>query len=311
MLRPGTRLGRMRRLGEEMSTTTTIRKGALEASIDSQGAQLMSLKLSGNEYLWQGDEKFWPRRAPILFPIVGCLRNNFAKSAAGEVHLGRHGLARNYEHRIVEKTEDSVTFELESTPETMSAFPYAFRLNMTYTVDGERMLQRFTVTNTGDEIMPFTLGGHPAFNVPAPDANGESFDDYELRFTRPWTAVSPAIDADGLCDFDRPFTLFEDADTLSLSHELFDKYLTLTFQDVPGRTVTLLGTKSGHGVELDFDDFPYLGVWSAPGAPFVAIEPWRGVATCHDESDIFEEKRGMESLDLGEKVSYEFSVSPF
>ena len=182
---------------------------------------------------------------------------------------------------------------------------------MTYAVDGERMLQRFTVTNAGDEIMPFTLGGHPAFNVPAPKADGESFDDYELRFTRPWTAVSPAIDTDGLCDFDRPFTLFEDADALPLSHGLFDKYLTLTFQDVPGRTVTLLGTKSGRGVELDFDDFPYLGVWSAPGAPFVAIEPWRGVATCHDESDIFEEKRGMESLDLGEEVSYEFSVSPF
>ena len=294
-----------------MSTITTIRKGGLEASIDSMGAQLMSLRLNGNEYLWQGDKKYWPRRAPILFPIVGCLRNNFAKSAAGEVHLGRHGLARNYEHAIVEQTDASVTLELESTPETMRAYPYAFRLNMTYAVDGERMVQRYSVTNTGDEIMPFTLGGHPAFNVPAPGTAGEGFSDYELRFARPWTAVSPSIDTDGLCDFGNPFTLFEDADSLSLSHGLFDKYLTLTLQDVPGRTVTLLGTKSRHGVKLDFGDFPYLGVWSAPGAPFVAIEPWRGVATCYDESDIFEEKRGMESLDLGQTVSNEFSVSPF
>lgn len=100
--------GRKRRLGEEMSTITTIRR-ALEASIDSQGAQLMSLKLDGNEYLWQGDERFWPRRAPSSSPS-GCLRNNFAKSAAGEVRLGRHGPARNYDHRIVEKTENSVTF---------------------------------------------------------------------------------------------------------------------------------------------------------------------------------------------------------
>lgn len=294
-----------------MPTITTIRKGALEASVSSMGAQLMSLRLDGGEYLWQGDERFWPRRAPILFLIVGCLRDGFAKSAAGEVRLGRHGLARNHEHRIVERTEDSVTFQLDSTPETMRAYPYAFRLNMTYAVDGERMLQRFTVTNTGDETMPFTLGGHPAFNVPAPGADGEAFDDYELRFARPWTATSPTLDAGGLCDFDRPLSVLEDADSLPLSHELFDTYLTLTLQDVPGRTVTLLGTKGGHGVKLDFDDFPYLGVWSAPGAPFVAIEPWRGVATCRDEPDIFEEKRGMESLDPGERASYEFSVSPF
>ena len=118
---------------------TTISKGRIEATIDSAGAQLMSLKLDGKEYLWQRDEKYWPRCAPVLFPIVGNLRNDRADSAQGEVRFGRHGLARNYEHEVIEALEDTVTYELVSNDDTRAKFPFDFKLNMTYRIVGDSL----------------------------------------------------------------------------------------------------------------------------------------------------------------------------
>ena len=156
-----------------MSTVTTIKRGGLTAAIDSMGAQLTSLALNGNEYLWQGDPAFWGKHAPILFPIVGSLRNNTATSAAGTCEMARHGIARIVEHKLVEVSEDgsSVTYEITDTPESLKAFPFHFKLNMTYALTGDATLtQTFAVTNTGDVDLPFSVGGHPAFNVPAPGA---------------------------------------------------------------------------------------------------------------------------------------------
>ena len=294
-----------------MATLTTITDGALSATIDAQGAQLMSLMLDGGEYLWQGDERYWARRAPVLFPIVGCLRNDHAVSAQGEVSLKRHGIARLYEHAVVAQTPASVTYQLASTEKTRAAYPFDFRLNMTYAVADGRLTQTFAVTNTGSVDLPFTLGGHPAFNVPVPGDEGASFSDYELVFPERWTARVPTIDERGLHDFSRMHELFRDSDRLRLTHELIDRLLTVVFVDVPGRSVKLVGP-AGHGVELDFEGFGYLGVWTASAdAPFVAIEPWVGCATAYDESDVFEEKRGTIALAPGASCEQSFSIRPF
>ena len=135
-----------------MSTVTTIKRGGLTAAIDSMGAQLTSLALDGNEYLWQGDPAFWGKHAPILFPIVGSLRNNTATSAAGTCEMPRHGLARIVEHKLVEVSEDgsSVTYEITDTPESLhariqaqehEAYPEALRLLAAgrLRVDGRRV----------------------------------------------------------------------------------------------------------------------------------------------------------------------------
>ena len=294
-----------------MATLTTISDGTVSATITSDGAELMSLRLGEGEYLWQGDEKYWPRRAPILFPIVGVLRDGHAVSEQGPVTLGRHGLARDYDHAIVEQTPTSVTYELVSNEQTRAAYPYDFRLNMTYAIVDGRLAQTFKVTNIGDVVMPFTFGGHPAFNVPAPGCEGESFSDYELVFPEKWTAVVPTIDETGLHDFSSPHELFRDSDRMALSHELIERLLTVVFVDVPGNDVTLVGP-SGHGVEISFDGFGFLGVWTASSdAPFVAIEPWVGCATAYDESDVFEEKRGTIVLAPGETCEKSFSMRPF
>ncbi len=294
-----------------MADLTTITDGKLTASIDSLGAQLMNLGLDGHEYLWQGDPAFWNRRSPVLFPIVGVLRDGHAMSAAGEVKLSRHGLARDYVHEIVEQDESHVVYQLDATDETRAKYPYNFRLNMGYAVKDGVLSQSYTVTNTGEVELPFTFGAHPAFNVPVPGCD-EEFGDYELRFAEAWTAKVPTVDVDGLHDFGEMRTLFEDADTWQLSHEKIDELLTIVFKDVPEDKVTLVSKNSGHGVELAFPGFDYLGVWTASAAaPFIAIEPWHGVAACYDESDVFEEKRDTIKLAPGEKCTYAFTMRPF
>lgn len=295
-----------------MSELTRISKGDITATIDSMGAQLMSLTCAGGEYLWQGDPKFWPRRAPVLFPIVGCLKNDEAMSAQGPVHLKRHGIARTREHSIVERSESSVTFQLDSDEATRELYPFDFRLNMTYSTDGTSLEQRFAVTNTGDVDLPFTLGGHPAFNVPMPGAEAESFDDYALVFAKPWSPSVPVIDEKGIHDFGRMTQLMEDSRELALSHELIDRHATLVFHDVPQSRVALVGKRSNHGVELEFPGFDYLGVWTASTeAPFVAVEPWHGCASAYDEGERFEEKRSTMVLAPGQSRELAFTITPF
>jgi galactose mutarotase-like enzyme len=293
-----------------MSELITIRCGAMEASVDTAGAQLMNLRKDGKEYLWQRDPQWWPRCAPVLFPIVGNIRDDRADSAQGEIRFGRHGLARNYDFEVVEAVENSMTLSLSSNDDTRAAFPFDFRLNMTYALTDDALEQRFTVTNTGDVTLPFVVGGHPAFNVPAPGCEDEDFGDYVLKFAQPWTYASPTINTTtGLIDYQTRFSLVEDSDTLALSHRLLDVD-TLIFEDVPGRTVSMVGP-SGHGMRVDFEGFDYLGVWSAANdAPFVALEPWRGTATGTDEDDVFEHKRGMDFLEPGETAEYAFFMLP-
>lgn len=296
-----------------MSTITTISRGGLTASIDSMGAQLTSLNLDGREYLWQADRAFWGKHAPVLFPIVGNLRDNAAQSAAGPCRMERHGLARINEHALVGVSDDgaSVTYEFSSSPETRAAYPYDFTLNMTYALTGPASLtQTFAVTNIGEVDLPFSVGGHPAFNIPAPgdEQADETFEDYEFRFAAPWTAACPKIVVGGLADPADTFLTVENSDVLPLSRSLFD-YDTMIWDHVPGNTVSLVGTRSGHGIRMDFPGFDFLGVWSAPGAPFVALEPWTGHATYTNEDDVLEHKENITLLAPGATDERSFTIT--
>lgn len=333
-----------------MPEPVSLRHGRLSAVVDPMGAQLLSLQLDGREYLWQGDPRFWARRAPVLFPIVGSLRDGRAESAQGPCVMGRHGIARNYEHAVVDRAADgsSVTFELRDSAETRAAYPYSFKLNMTYAITGDATLsQTFRVTNTGDATLPFCVGGHPAFNVPvsassqvagapegeasgglgaaAGEASGtpgtarvpqsaaaeEAFEDYVLKFARPWSCTLPVIGEDGLMSWDNAFECPQGSDTVALTHASF-AHDALMFTDVPDGVLTLLGAKSGHGVRVEFPGFPYIGVWSAANdAPFVAVEPWSGHTTAHDEDDVFEHKAGMKLLAPGETNERTFRLTLF
>ena len=299
-----------------MSEIISISSDSLTVSIDAMGAQLMSLQKGESEYLWQGDSNWWPRRAPILFPIVGVLKDGKAESAEGTVSLARHGLARLNQFEVVEKSDSSVTLQLKSTEETRKSYPYDFELKLIFSVDGDTLTQSYKVTNPANVVLPFTLGAHPAFNIPIPGVEAASLDQYYLLFTHSWTSYGPSITDDGLCDYTTPQKLIVDSDTLPLSWELIDREKTITLEDVPDRRITLVAnaeaSSEAHGIQMDFEGFDYLGIWSAaPGCPFVALEPWCGIADTVDCDGIFEHKPGIISPEPGQSIAKTLNIRVF
>ena len=299
-----------------MSEIISISSNSLTASIDTMGAQLMSLQKGESEYLWQGDANWWPRRAPILFPIVGVLKDSKAESAEGTVSLARHGLARLNQFEVVEQSVSSVTLQLKSTEETRKSYPYDFELKLIFSVAGDTLTQTYEVTNPANVVLPFTLGAHPAFNIPIPGVEAASLDQYYLLFTHSWTSYGPSITDDGLCDYTTPQKLIVDSDTLPLSWELIDCEKTITLEDVPDRRITLAAnveaSSEAHGIQMDFEGFDYLGIWSAaPGCPFVALEPWCGIADTVDCDGIFEHKPGIISLEPGQSIAKTLNIKVF
>lgn len=299
-----------------MSEIISISSNSLIASIDTMGAQLMSLRKGESEYLWQGDSNWWPRRAPILFPIVGVLKDSKAESAEGTISLARHGLARLNQFEVVEQSVSSVTLQLKSTEETRKSYPYDFELKLIFSVDGDTLTQSYKVTNPANVVLPFTLGAHPAFNIPIPSVEATSLDQYHLLFTRSWTSYGPSITDEGLCDYTTPQRLIVDSDTLPLSWELIDREKTITLEDVPDRRITLAAnveaSSEAHGIQMDFEGFDYLGIWSAAsGCPFVALEPWCGIADTVDTDGVFEHKPGIISLEPGQSIAKTLNIRLF
>ena len=299
-----------------MSEIISISSNSLTASIDTMGAQLMSLRKGESEYLWQGDSNWWPRRAPILFPIVGVLKDGEAESAEGTISLARHGLARLNQFEVVEQSPSSVTLQLKSTEETRKSYPYDFELKLIFSVAGDTLTQTYEVTNPANVVLPFTLGAHPAFNIPIPGVEAASLDQYHLLFTHSWTSYGPSITDEGLCDYTTPQRLIVNSDTLPLSWELIDREKTITLEDVPDRRITLATStethSEAHGIQMDFEGFDYLGIWSAaPGCPFVALEPWCGIADTVDCDGIFEHKPGIMCLEPEQSITKTLSVKVF
>jgi galactose mutarotase-like enzyme len=288
----------------------TVKSNALTVKTRSFGGELTSIRDgSGTEYLWQGDPKYWKGQAPVLFPIVGSLRDKKAVVGDGKTCcMERHGVVRRKEFRMTDLRENAVTFSISSDEETRARYPFDFQLETTYSVVGNNITVSHTVTNPNKAVLPFQIGGHPAFNCPI--GEGGSFEDYDVEFEQPETAECPLLDENGLPQMDRRVPVLQNSNILPLKHELFF-HDALIFDRIRSRRVTLRSRKTGRGVSISFPELNYLLIWSsANSGPFVALEPWSGLGTCSDENNVFEKKRGVFLLPAGEekKISYTISI---
>lgn len=172
----------------------TLKNDCLSVNFNSFGGEIASIRdESGQEYLWQGDKRYWSGQAPVLFPIVGSLRNKRATIGGDKTcFLERHGLARRMEFDRVNSTEDSITFSVGSDDLTRERYPYDFQLLIRYVLKENHISIVYTVVNPNQIPMPFQIGGHPAFNCPLTDR--EIFGDYLLEFEQPETAECPRLD---------------------------------------------------------------------------------------------------------------------
>lgn len=278
------------------------------AVLGLEGAQLNSLVKDEIEYLWQGDAKYWAGQAPVCFPIVGVLVDGKAKAFGKPCEMKRHGVARINPFDIYEQHKNSVTFIQKSSDETKKQFPFDYELKIKYTIVGDTVTNEYIITNTGDEKLPFVIGGHPAFNCPV--CQDEKFEDYKVIFDKPIS--EPCLRPDhhtGLVDVSKKYDVMNGGDTLNLQHDLFEDKDALIFENCQAKSATLIG-KNGKGIKIEFQDMNNLLVWSAVGnAPFVALEPWTGISNCSDENDVFENKRGMTVLEPDETVSFKFKIT--
>ena len=283
------------------------------AVVDTHGAQLKSFKNSdGEELLWQGNPEFWAGQAPVLFPIVGALRNGRVK-IKGEWHeMRRHGFAKSTEFTVTEKTASSVTLKIEASRETKEIYPFDFSFSVTYTCGEKSLETKFDVTNTGNEILPYSVGGHPAYNVPVGYKDGEVFEDYQIEFSENENQKCPEIDLKECLINPEKVTLeLNNERIIPLRHSLFYRD-ALVFDKLNSKTVKLVNTKNGRGIGMDISGFPMLGIWSCVNdGPYVALEPWTGCATLTTEDDEFEHKKNTIFLPCGETRSYAFTTYYF
>jgi galactose mutarotase-like enzyme len=281
----------------------TLRGDAITATIKADGAELCSLRnAEGLELLWQAGPE-WPRHAPLLFPIVGRLKDDELRHRGKTYAMTQHGFARDQRFDWVECNTTSCTLVLADNAATRSRYPFAFRLQVTYIVKDADLDVVIDIANTSDEPLPASFGAHPAFNWPL--LSGVPKQAYTLTFSDEETAPIRRL-KDGLMRT-QPEPNPVRGKTLALTERLFDDD-ALILDRRASRSVRYAADR-GPSIEMSWDGFPELGVWSKPGgAPFLCIEPWHGFASPSDFDGEFIDKPGLMPIAPGTSRSLTYRI---
>jgi galactose mutarotase-like enzyme len=284
-----------------------IKNEQLQITVSPKGAELQSIKdKGGREYLWQADERYWPRHSPILFPIVCGLWNKRYRIDGFEYTMERHGFARDMEFKLINRTDNKVTFALESSAETHRQYPYHFILSVSYRLEGNRIHVVWHVHNTDNNEIHFQIGGHPAFNLPdvkedEPMHGCMKFDN-EGRLER-------LIGNVGGCIVPGRFDLPTKQGYWEFDEESFREDAVI-LDRCQVKQVQLLDKERRPVVTVDMKT-PALGIWSPYGknAPFVCIEPWFGLHDSVEYQGDFRKKYLMNHLQPGASFLSEYTIT--
>ena len=284
-----------------------IKNEFLTLKVESKGAEMISLKdnMDSTEYIWQGDPSVWNRHAPILFPIVGKLKDNKYKIDGTVYEMSQHGFARDMEFNLTEQKDNRIKYELKSDEETLKKYPYKFKLTVEYILNKNKVDVVYSVDNVDKKTIWFSIGGHPGFRCPM--FEGERYEDYYLKFEYKDTAYRYFAD-EGLVS-DRKALCFNNEYKLFLSRDIFNEDAFI-FKNLKSKKVVLKSVNKRREIEFDFNGFPYLGIWSKPDkeANFVCIEPWCGIADNKETDGNFKNKEGIISLNQDAKFNCKYSI---
>ncbi len=284
----------------------TISSGDLTVRIAPFGAELWSLTdRAGREYMTDADPAFWTGHAPILFPIVGALSGGCYRFDGHEYELPKHGFARHSQFEVVEAAPDHATFRLRDSAETREVYPFAFALELEFRLDGMSLHTTAKVTNAGDGAMPFSFGYHPAFAWPLP--GGAAKADHTIAFEQPEPQPIRRIDmATGLVQ-PEPVATPVEGHLLRPEAAQFETD-ALIWDRLSSRSLTF-GAPGGAQLVVAFPDAPMLGIWQKPGANYLCIEPWQGMADPLGYSGDFRAKPGVLSLEPGTSRSFRMDLT--
>ena len=261
-----------------MSTVRVMENDFVKVAVCDFGAELFSFydKETKIEAVWQADSKYWARHAPVLFPFVGKVNGGYYTHKGVQYKMGQHGFARDMEFDFAGQTEKEIVHVLKSTEETLAKYPFPFELKITHRLEGKTLSVIWEVSNPSDETMYFSIGGHPAFNVPARE--GESKYDYFVTFNGEKELKYVLIDLScAAVDMDNIHTLTIEDNKMLITEHTFDND-ALIFDDYQVEKIGLAYPDGTPYLTMSCAGFPSMGVWSQPktDAPFVCLEPWIG-----------------------------------
>ena len=283
----------------------SIENNFLKIEIAQKGAELTSLfnKQTNTELLWQGDPQYWTGQAPILFPIVGELKEGYHVVGDQKFEIYRHGFVRKSTEWDINKVNDNtIICTFKSNKETLKEFPFHFEFAVRYHLNKNELIVTHIATNTDNKKIPVSIGGHPAFNCPLD--NGQQLTDYHLKFETVENAERHLLNEKALYN-GKTAPFIKNTDSIKLHDDLFLND-ALVFKDLKSKEVSLHGPE-GKILSVNYKDFPFLGIWSKPKAPYVCVEPWIGHADTVDSTQNLFDKEG--SLILKPNQEYKASYS--
>ena len=282
-----------------------INDGIVEATIDSFGAELKNLVLieKNEEFMWDGNPEFWGRTSPVLFPVVGGLKDSKYSYKGKTYEMGQHGFARDNEFELVSQSVDKIKFMLTSNESLKKLYPFDFKFYMEYSLKNGKLNIEYIVENLDEDKMYFSVGAHPAFATPTTDEI--EFSDYYLEFEKNETAS--IFPLEGRYISRNTIEFFKDEKIINLVEDSF-KNDAIIFKGLNSKKVSLKCKKNNRVVTMDYSDFEYIAFWNKVGAKFVCLEPWNGIADFTDASGKLEDKDGIIKLEGNEVYTVNLGI---
>ena len=285
----------------------TLQNDQIQIKVKPLGAELCSIFHKSNqlEYMWQASSD-WPKYSPLLFPIVGQLKDNYFKYKGQKFVLPRHGFAREKNFSLIEQGPNRLVFKLTQDEETLKVYPFHFNLEVEYALRDDTVVITYVVENTNAENLYFSIGAHPAFKVPL--LENENYTDYKLVFENEVTAATWPLD-NGLV-MENSKSILEKKNELHLTKELFAKD-ALVFKNFESKSIQIRSNNHSNGLKFNLNDAPYLGLWAAKNADFICIEPWYGIADSVNANQEIISKEGIIALAPNDEFTYTYSIQVF
>lgn len=280
-----------------------IKNDFLKVNISTLGAELQNIKstISGEEYLWQGNPEYWSDRSPVMFPVCVRFKDNKFAYRGDEYSMPYMGLAKISDFKVVQHTLDMLVLELTSNKTSLKHYPFPFRLEITFKLEKNKLLNQFLIENTGTDTMYFGVGGHPIFRFPNAERK-----EFQYTFSKKMTRTRNHID-DSLIQTEQiPF--LEDEDRLVLTDARFPGGGML-FKDMPARIIGIGCIGEESVINLDLGNFPNVNLWSPPNYPFACIEPMVAHHDIQESPMAIDKKEFLASLKSEKQKKYFFTIS--
>lgn len=271
----------------------------VKIEVSPVGAELQSLysKKTQTEYLWQPGHDVWNHHSMLLFPNPGRIAGDRSIIGGKIYPATMHGFANDMTFAVADTGENHICMELRDSSATRRYFPYAFRLQVAFTLEKDTVKQTFRVINEDDKTVFFSLGAHPGFYCPI-DLSDHA-EDYALEFDTPQRIGEFALQENTRLRTGEKTAFLDGGREVALHDHFFDRGPYL-LDGVRAKTVTLRSRKSGRFVEMGIEGFPYLCLWGVPTRlSLVCIEPWCGTSDRVDTDHVWETREGIESVEVG------------